>query len=449
MHRDLKPENLMISSGGRVKIADFGIAKAFDRAASSNLTLTGTTVGTPAYMAPEQAMGQQIGPHTDLYSLGIIAYEMLAGRVPFEGSETPLSILMRHVNEPVPPLLDANPAIDPELVTLVDNMLQKNVEARIQQPSEAGERLDEIALRLLGPRWRRNAVIGEPSLAGTTSPSLATPDPPPVAPVEARISPPETAEPPTVEPMRPPTPASREPSVAVAPPTVDRLTTPETVPTATAAGRLRTRWIGLALLLAGVAAVSVAVWSLSNETHGDSASSAPAGAHQPLGRQTSTEYIRGDFRAVTEDASSLIAAGPDRVIQIDPQTNEQVDGILVDGRPIGLTADAKDIWTVIRIGRSSNLVRVDPKGLAVKSTVRILASQRTAHRRWDSEASGSPRAPAFFATAFQRRRSCLFRRSESTQCETSRSAAASCGSRAATAASGRLSGSMPQRTGSS
>ena len=112
VHRDLKPENLMISSGGRVKIADFGIAKAFDRAASSNLTLTGTTVGTPAYMAPEQAMGQQIGPHTDLYSLGIIAYEMLAGRVPFEGSETPLSILMRHVNEPVPPLLDANPAID-------------------------------------------------------------------------------------------------------------------------------------------------------------------------------------------------------------------------------------------------------------------------------------------------------------------------------------------------
>jgi serine/threonine protein kinase len=164
VHRDLKPENLMISSGGRVKIADFGIAKAFDRAASSNLTLTGTTVGTPAYMAPEQAMGQQLGPYTDLYSLGIILYEMLAGRVPFDGAETPLSILMRHVNEPVPPLLDTNPAIDEELVGLVDGLLQKDVQRRIQRPVEAGERLDEIALRLLGPRWRRGAVIGEPSL---------------------------------------------------------------------------------------------------------------------------------------------------------------------------------------------------------------------------------------------------------------------------------------------
>ena len=85
VHRDIKPENLMITADGRVKIADFGIAKVVDEAlAGTMLTAKGTTIGTPTYMAPEQAMGQGIGPWTDLYAVGVIAFELLAGRPPFD-----------------------------------------------------------------------------------------------------------------------------------------------------------------------------------------------------------------------------------------------------------------------------------------------------------------------------------------------------------------------------
>ena len=101
MHRDIKPENVMITADGRVKIADFGIAKVVDEAlAGTMLTAKGTTIGTPTYMAPEQAMGQGIGPWTDLYAVGVIAFELLAGRPPFETSGTPMAILLRHVNDP-------------------------------------------------------------------------------------------------------------------------------------------------------------------------------------------------------------------------------------------------------------------------------------------------------------------------------------------------------------
>src|SRR4051794_33676818 len=94
VHRDLKPENLMVADDGRVKIADFGIAKALNQAATQyHLTATGTAVGTPTYMAPEQAMAKDVTPATDLYSVGVMAYEMLVGRVPFEPTDTPLALL--------------------------------------------------------------------------------------------------------------------------------------------------------------------------------------------------------------------------------------------------------------------------------------------------------------------------------------------------------------------
>jgi serine/threonine protein kinase len=90
VHRDLKPENLMVTNDGAVKIADFGIAKATQASGTSAfMTATGHTIGTPAYMAPEQAMAKDIGPWTDLYSVGCIAYELLAGVPPFYDSDTP------------------------------------------------------------------------------------------------------------------------------------------------------------------------------------------------------------------------------------------------------------------------------------------------------------------------------------------------------------------------
>ena len=162
VHRDLKPENLMVTTEGRVKIADFGIAKATNRMQSSAfLTATGTTVGTPTYMAPEQAMAQEIGPATDLYSVGCMAFELFTGKPPFHETEAPMALLLRHVNEPVPPVTDVNPGVDPRISDWVEALLVKDPRERTQSAVEAWDEFEEIIISLLGPRWRREARLGE------------------------------------------------------------------------------------------------------------------------------------------------------------------------------------------------------------------------------------------------------------------------------------------------
>ncbi|MGA8364448.1 MAG: serine/threonine-protein kinase [Solirubrobacteraceae bacterium] len=160
VHRDLKPENVMVTGDGLVKITDFGIAKTTQNAGvTSFMTTTGATVGTPAYMAPEQALSQEVGPWTDLYSVGIMAYEQLVGRVPFHDSETPVAILLRRVNEPIPPVLADRPDLDPSLSEWISRLLVKEPAARTSSASQAWEELEEIVLELLGPRWRRAAGL--------------------------------------------------------------------------------------------------------------------------------------------------------------------------------------------------------------------------------------------------------------------------------------------------
>ena len=99
VHRDVKPPNVLLDEDGRVYLADFGIAKMLE--SSGGLTATGMITGTPQYMAPEQATGTKVGPAADIYALGIVAYEMLTGRVPF-AADTPVAIMMKHVQEPLP-----------------------------------------------------------------------------------------------------------------------------------------------------------------------------------------------------------------------------------------------------------------------------------------------------------------------------------------------------------
>jgi len=189
VHRDLKPENVMVAADGRVKIADFGIAKATTQSASlvGYRTATGVPMGTPAYMAPEQALAQPVGPWTDLYSVGIMAYEQLVGRVPFHDSDTPVAVLLRHVNEPIPPVLDSRPELHPALSDWVARLLVKEPAARTQSAAQAWEELEEIVLELLGPRWRRDARLRERDLqAGRQSP---TPTPAPAAHPQVSVGP--------------------------------------------------------------------------------------------------------------------------------------------------------------------------------------------------------------------------------------------------------------------
>jgi serine/threonine protein kinase len=159
VHRDLKPENVMVTRDGGVKITDFGIAKALQAWAGRSLTASGTTVGTPEYMAPEQARGEGIGPWTDLYAVGVIAYELLAGAVPFPETEMPLATLLRHLNEPIPPLRSKAPHVDRRLADWVERMLEKQPGDRPSSAAAARDQLEEAILAGLGPRWRRRAAL--------------------------------------------------------------------------------------------------------------------------------------------------------------------------------------------------------------------------------------------------------------------------------------------------
>ncbi len=128
VHRDIKPANVIIDDAGEVKVADFGIARAVSGGAG-DLTQTGTVMGTATYFSPEQAQGQDVDPRSDLYSLGVVLYEMITGRPPFTG-DSPVSIAYKHVQEPVPPPRSIVPAIPAGLQAITLKLLAKRTSNR-------------------------------------------------------------------------------------------------------------------------------------------------------------------------------------------------------------------------------------------------------------------------------------------------------------------------------
>jgi serine/threonine protein kinase len=126
IHRDIKPANIMIDDEGWAVVTDFGIAKVSE---TPGLTMTGMTVGTPTYMSPEQCMAQDVTSASDQYSLGVVAYEMLAGRPPFSGGSM-MAIMYGHFNEPPPPLEKFRPDVPGDLRIAVMRMLEKQPERR-------------------------------------------------------------------------------------------------------------------------------------------------------------------------------------------------------------------------------------------------------------------------------------------------------------------------------
>jgi serine/threonine-protein kinase len=127
VHRDLKPHNVILDEEGRIKVTDFGIA----RAVASEMTETGAVMGTAHYLSPEQAQGQAVDARSDLYSIGVILYELLTGRVPFD-AESAVSIAVRHVSEPPTPPSQINPAVPPALEAVTLRALAKRPEDRFQ-----------------------------------------------------------------------------------------------------------------------------------------------------------------------------------------------------------------------------------------------------------------------------------------------------------------------------
>ena len=137
VHRDIKPHNILITAEGLVKVADFGIARA---ASAASLTDSGTILGSVHYFSPEQARGQTIGAPSDIYSLGIVLYEMLAGQVPFS-ADTPVAVALRHIHDPVPPLGERLPGIPPALERAVLHALAK---APGERPASADAFAEEL-----------------------------------------------------------------------------------------------------------------------------------------------------------------------------------------------------------------------------------------------------------------------------------------------------------------
>jgi serine/threonine-protein kinase len=129
IHRDLKPANLMIDAHGIVRLMDFGIAKQMESEAAAGATATGLIVGTPEYMSPEQARGDKLDPRSDVYALGIVAFELFTGKVPFRG-QTPMATIFKHLQDPPPFDGPAAAALPKEAVPVVRRALAKTPEER-------------------------------------------------------------------------------------------------------------------------------------------------------------------------------------------------------------------------------------------------------------------------------------------------------------------------------
>jgi tetratricopeptide (TPR) repeat protein/tRNA A-37 threonylcarbamoyl transferase component Bud32 len=179
-HRDLKPANVILEAGGRAVLADFGIVKIFG---SDKLTATGVSLGTPAYMSPEQGQGEPGDTRSDLYALGIMLYECLTGQTPYQG-DTSISVMLKHISAPIPPLRQLRPDLSRELEQVVTRALAKNPAERYQTAAEMWQALaatlDDSEIRAVASdssavKADRTGPPGDAPAAPATEPPAAAP----------------------------------------------------------------------------------------------------------------------------------------------------------------------------------------------------------------------------------------------------------------------------------
>jgi serine/threonine-protein kinase len=270
VHRDIKPANIMIEGGDRVKVTDFGIARVTDSV--DNLTATGSLLGTPSYMSPEQARGASVDGRSDLFAVGCILYEMVAGKKAFRG-ESITGLIFKIITEEPPLLRELDPSLPEEYVRIVARALAKTPDARYQSGRELAD--DLLALTRAGssPTLRQSEMATSPGSAAVpvlptlNAPTLAgdSPTSVPAAPTfrTGPPAPPTTLMPPPAEPTRlvsqPPPPVPRAtPKPPPLPPPASRAAAPVLAPPAAPARSRAGLLVGVGVLglflLAGLGA---------------------------------------------------------------------------------------------------------------------------------------------------------------------------------------------------
>jgi hypothetical protein len=270
VHRDVKPANVLLATDGCAKVADFGIAKSLEVAAAADLTTTNQLVGTPAYVAPERILGEPASPQSDLYAVGVVLYEALAGRKPFQGN-TPVATAYAIQHETPTALGELRPDLSPTVVAAVERAMDRAPAARFASAADMADAL---------------------GVAGVTGPSMATFSDPTV--LDAVAPPPSMG------------------STQVLP-----ITTPSSAPVATEAPALslfedRRRL----LLIAAVAlVVSLVLLGLAAAGGGDDDDNKPSGARAELAahlRDASDALGKSDG-AAADEAATAVADVADKV----------------------------------------------------------------------------------------------------------------------------------------